>query len=241
MNVVTVYARLYADCLAKALAGIRKNPWTLLLPVGLVFVGTSLGALLGGVLGSLVGGLLVSLLLDALYSAYLYFVAGVVQQTKVSVKEIRQGLGAYFFSIMNVLFVIYLTDLVLGTVLQGNPQRWVIESGVKLVEAVLFSAVPEVLYQRHTYGMQSLLESVKFVQENWIEWFLPQGLLLAAVYAVGTVALGSGLGLLLVIGPGSLLGGALLHLFMVFRGHLFDALATTSHRQRMFRYRGLSP
>lgn len=240
MNVVTVYARLYADCLAKAFAGIRKNPWTLLLPMGLVFVGTALTVLLAGLLGSLVGGLLVSLLMDALYSAYLYFVAGVVQHTKVSVKEIRQGLMAYFFSIMNVLFVISITDLVLTTVLHGHPKGEVIIGGVKLVEAVLLSAIPEVLYQRHTYGMQSLVESVKFVQENWIEWFLPQGLLLGAVYVVGSVAIGSGLGLLLLIGPGSLLGGALLHVFMVFRGHLFDALATTSHRQRMFRYRGLS-
>lgn len=239
MNVVTVYVRLYGECLVKAVAGIRKNPWTLLLPMGLLFVGGALGALFAALLGPL-GGMGLGLLMDALYSAYLYFVAGVVQHSKVSVKEIRQGLGAYFFSIMNVVFVIYITDLVLGYALAGNPDRHVIGLGVKMVEAVLLSAVPEVLYQRNTYGMQSLVESVKFVQENWIEWFLPQGLLLGAVYLVGNFALGTGLGIFALLGPGSLIGGALLHLFMVFRGHLFDALSTTSHRQRMFRYRDVN-
>ena len=33
------------------------------------------------------------------------------------------------------------------------------------------------------------------------------------------------------------LEGALLHLVMVFRGHLFAALDGSSHRQRMYRYR----
>lgn len=238
MNVVTVYARLYADCLGKTFKGIRKNAWTLLLPMGLVFVAGLAGAVFGGLLGPL-AGIALSLLMDALYSAYLYFVADVVRDTKAHIKEFQQALGAYFFSIMNVLFVVYLTNMVLGYALGGNPNGWVIRLGVWMVETVLLSAVPEVLYQRQTYGMQSLVESVKFVQENWIEWFLPQALALGALYAVGVPLLGSGLGLGLILAPASLLGGAVLHVFMVFRGHLFDALASTSHRQRMFRYRGL--
>ena len=55
MNVVSVYARLYADCLGKTFTGIRKNAWTLLLPMGLVFVAGLGGVVFGGLLGPLAG------------------------------------------------------------------------------------------------------------------------------------------------------------------------------------------
>ena len=38
--------------------------------------------------------------------------------------------------------------------------------------------------------------------------------------------------------PLAIVGGPLFHVFMVFRGHLFKVLSSSSHRQRMFRYRG---
>jgi len=80
--------------------------------------------------------------------------------------------------------------------------------------------------------------AVRFLQSNWLEWGVPNALLLAALWLVlGEAAVSLGvLGLPGVLVLSALVGG-LFHLVMVFRGHLFAALDGTSHRQRMFRYR----
>ena len=99
--------------------------------------------------------------------------------------------------------------------------------------------MPEVIYQRHTYGgLATIQRAVQFLQANWMEWGVPNLLLLALLW----LAWRDGLGLLMQVGTAgvvlwSIFFGSLLHLVMVFRGHLFAALDGSSHRQRMFRYR----
>ena len=53
MNVLTVYLRIYADAFRQALTGIRKNAWTLLLPIGLLEAERALTGLVIGALGRL--------------------------------------------------------------------------------------------------------------------------------------------------------------------------------------------
>lgn len=240
-NIIAVYTRLYADCLAKAFKGIRKNLWTLLLPIGLSFVFLLVSALLGAVLGRAAGFVIV-FAIDAVFSAYLYFVAEVVQNSKASVSEWSRAFRAYFWSVMNVGFILYITDLMLDYALATNQQAHLIRFGIWIIELVLLSAVPEVLYQRNTYGFGSIGASIQFVQENWIEWFLPHVLVGAAMYflapQLGMFLLGGFLNLALLSLPIAIVMGAFIHVFMIFRGHLFEVLSSSTHRQRMFRYRG---
>jgi hypothetical protein len=232
LKVLVVYARLYAHCAVKAVRGIAKSPWTLLLPMGLLaaFFGA---AVLVSPLGWL-GGIALSFVLTALGSCYLYFVGEVVANTKVTFSEFRKSVGAYFWSIMNLLFVFWIASFALDAVLANNPQRGLFWGLLKLAAAVLLNAVPEVLYQKGTFGgLATMQRTIQFIQENWIEWFLPNVLLGAGAWWVWTrFPLGS-LGLI----PFVLAGGALLHVLMVFRGHLFEVLSGSSHRQRMFRFR----
>ena len=107
---------------------------------------------------------------------------------------------------------------------------------LKLVALLLLNAAPEVIYTRGTRsGVDTITQSVRFLQENWIEWFVPNLVLLAALYfLIEEVAWR--LGPL----PGIVFGlvmGAVFHGVMVFRGNLFAALDGTSHRQRMFKFR----
>ncbi|HZH04706.1 MAG TPA: hypothetical protein VEY30_13050, partial [Myxococcaceae bacterium] len=104
-----------------------------------------------------------------------------------------------------------------------------------LVAVVLLNAAPEVIYQRGTYGgLATIQESVSFLQANWLEWLLPNLVLGGALYAVWAYMPLAGLVGLVAT---TALGGALLHVGMLFRGHLFGELVGSSHRQRMFRYR----
>lgn len=233
MKVVLVYLRLYAQCVSKGLDGIRRNLWTLLLPMGLVLA-LSLAKPVVASLGVL-AGLALSLLMAAAISCYLYFTSEVVAHAQVRLSELKTSIGAYFWSVMNLLFVLWIIDLILAALFSGHQNGAVLQVAVNLVLTVLLNPAPEVIYRRGTHnGLETVQQSIRFLQENWIEWFIPNLLVLAAGYVLFTRALPS-LGLL-----GGLIGtfgsGALLHVWMVFRGHLFGALDGSTHRQRMFRY-----
>ncbi len=237
MNVAAIYARLYLDCSRRALASIAKSPWTLLLPVGL-FLALQLAGMLASPLGML-AGIVLGLVLAALGSCYLYFLGEVVANAKVQLSEFRKSIAAYFWSVANVLFVYWIASFVIGQLLSRSPEARSAEVALELVALVLLNAVPEVIYQRHTYGgLATIQRAVQFLQTNWLEWGIPNLVLLAVLWLV----LKNGLGLVVELGTfglvlWSVVFGSLLHTVMVFRGHLFAALDGSSHRQRMFRYR----
>jgi hypothetical protein len=232
MRVLVVYARLYADCLASAVNGLKKNAWTLLLPAVLL-VAWALSAGLAAPLG-LVGGLLRALFMDALASCYLYFLGEVVSRSRVTVAEIGRSIGAYFWSIVNLYFVLWVAELLIGMVLRGNPQDGYLMLGLKLIALILLSAAPEAIYQRGTYGgLATVQRSISFLQQHWIEWLLPSAIFLVVLWWLPEFFGFGLLGLLL----NAVVKGAIFHLAMVFRGYLFAALDGSTHRQRMFKYR----
>ena len=238
MRVLTVYGRIYADCLRQALLGIRKNAWTLFLPplllVAWSYAGTVVGLL--GVGGNLVGGILLTLAIAALLSCYLYFVGEVVAKSRVRLSEFQKSIGAYFWSVVNLTFVVWVASLVLDLAVGRSPQAAVFRILFDLAVIILLNAAPEVIYQRGTRGgLETVQRSIQFLQANWIEWALPTALPVAiALYFPLREFAVHGLSAYVV---GVLLEGALLHLSMVFRGTLFATLDGTSHRQRMYRWR----
>lgn len=229
-----VYLRLYASCVKLAFQGIAKNLWTLALPVGL-FVTFSL---LTGVIGQLglVGGFILGLMLDAVFSCYLYFTGGTVALQKMTLGELKKSFLVYFWSVIGLFFVLFIAKWVLGSVLSRNPQGGTIMTAINLLLLIVLNAAPEVIYTKGTRGgMDTIMTSVKFLQENWIEWFIPNLLILGGAFLFWTRVMWrlpewSNL-------PLGLAAGALFHVVMVFRGHLFQELDGSSHRQRMFRYR----
>ncbi|MFZ5471954.1 MAG: hypothetical protein ACOZIN_21195 [Myxococcota bacterium] len=234
MKAVRVYLNLYASCLRLAVRGIKKSPWTLLLPLGLFYtfhIAEPLLAPLG-----IVGGFLLALALDAVYSCYLYFVGEVVSHSKVHLGELKKSFGAYFWSVLNLFFVLWVVRLVLNLVIARTPNAGTLSLAVWLLTLVVLNAAPEVIYLRGTRGgVDTIQRSVKFLQENWIEWFIPNLVGLAALYFL-LVEVVLKLPLPGFIASG-LVGSAFFHLLMVFRGYLFRELDGSSHRQRMFKFR----
>lgn len=234
MNVLLVYLRMYGDCVAGAFKAIAKNPWTLALPLGLSVAWTFTASLLAPL--GLPGGFLMGFAQAAAFSAYLYFTGEVVARSNTSLKELRKSFGVYFWSVVGLRFVLWILDLALSSVLAQNPQKAAVLTAVALVELIALNAAPETIYIKGTRsGVDTILASFQFLQEHWIEWFLPNGLMIGAAYLVATrltfvfPVLGA-LGL-------ALASGLLFHLAMVFRGLLFVALDGSTHRQRMYRYR----
>jgi len=232
MNVVTVYLRIYADALRQALAGIRKNAWTLLLPIVILEANQFATALVVGALGRL-GSLVVWAVWAAAASCYLYFLGEVVAKSRVRLDEFGRSFGVYFWSVANLMFVFWIASLLIELIPRSSFDFGEL---LKYAALILLNATPEVIYQRGSRGgLETIQRSVQFLQENWIEWGIPNLLILAGFYFLppSPLATFGTLGQLLT----PVVEGALLHLVMVFRGHLFAALAGTSHRQRMYRWR----
>lgn len=234
MNVVLVYLRMYADCAAGAAKAIAKNPWTLALPMALSVAWVLAASFLGRL--GLIGGFLLGFARAAGFSAYLYFTGEVVARSSTSLKELRKSFGIYFWSVIGLSFVLWIADFALQSVLAKNPNRDAVLWAVTLVEVLALNAAPETIYVKGTRsGVDTITVSFQFLQEHWIEWFLPNALILGAAYFALTrlPLLGSAVGLV----AAALLAGAVFHGAMVFRGMLYVALDGSTHRQRMYRYR----
>ena len=232
MGFVLVYLRLYARCAALAFQGVAKNAWTLALPMAL-FVAIALLTVPLGALGPL-SGMFLRLALYFAFSSYLYFAAGTVANQKVDLADLKKSFLVYFWSLMGLFFVLWIVDIILGAVLGQNPNRSVILRGVDLIAFIVLNPAPEIIYLKGTRGgMDTITRSVAFIQENWIEWFIPNALIGFAAYWLVT-HLGELPSAVTIIA--ALLGGAIFHGVMVFRGHLFGALDGSTHRQRMYKF-----
>src|SRR5260370_28871273 len=100
MKILVVYARLYWESLRKAILGIRKNSWTLLLPIPLLPAFFLIGALLWPL--GFVGGILMVFVRAALISCYLYFTGEVVSQSRVRISEFSPSICTYLWSVVNL-------------------------------------------------------------------------------------------------------------------------------------------
>lgn len=233
VNVFLVYLRLYGDVFTSTGQALIKSPWTLALPVALAVAFGFLGALLAPL--GLVGGILLGLAQAAALSAYCYFLGEVVAKSHTSIRELRKSFGVYFWSWVSVRFVLWVAELVLVTVLPQTEQTGRLLTALWLVVLIALNAVPETIYVKGTRsGIDTIMTSFRFLQEHWVEWLLPNALLIATGWYARRFIPPDTLGFISTM----MLFGALLHVAMVFRGTLYLALDGSTHRQRMYRYRG---
>ena len=230
-----VYARIYGQALVNALAAIGRNLWTIVLPMGLVFAFLALGMAVSPL--GMAGGFLMALARSAAFSIYTYFVAEIVAKNRVGLGDLRTSIGAYFWTWINLFFVLWIVDLLLGPMSVTADGRQ-LRQALTMMELVILNAAPEVIYLKRTSGgIETIQRSFAFLQECWIEWFVPNALILGFVWLLinGTIPVAI-LPVPAITVP--VLAGALLHVVMVYRGFLFQSLDGSTHRQRMFRFRG---
>ena len=200
-------------------------------PVGLAVVGYGLLLLLAQLLTAplgILGGFVLYLVVVACASSWLSLVAQVIRSGRVRAADVMTGFGTYLGDLLTVGFLLWLLSLTAQLVLAPFPFLLIVFG---LATAVFFNAVPELLYLgRHAAG-ELLVESYRFIGENWIEWF-PANLALAVCVAA-TFFLPSG--------PFGILSGAgaglALYFATIVRGLLFLELASSSRRAREFRRR----
>jgi hypothetical protein len=222
---------LYVRVFKRAAALALRN-W----PVALVLFGFGMlrdvldafiGALGTGPL-SLVGGFLSYLVFVAFMSSWLFLVAEVIRTGRIQPRDWLAGLGAYFGDLLTVLFLFWIIVFVAQILFLTAPLV-----GIVLALALLTfgNAVPELVYLGRHPPAAILVESYRFIGENWIEWFPANILLAGCVYGVSRLALE----LFPSLFVPELVTSLALYFAMIARGLLFQELATSSRRARAFR------
>jgi hypothetical protein len=225
---LAIYRRVFARGAVLA----AKN-WPVLLSVFAYSAMLAVGAYVAMFLG-IAGGFVLSLLTSACFGSFLYLVEMIVRTNKVTWEDFTRSFGVYLWDVVGVSFALWLFWFVARPMLEQAPQGPVIVLAINLVLLVLFNAVPELIYLGHYSLVGLLASSYQFVANNWIEWFPPNLLLLAGLFALWRVPIAEGV-------PGVVAQSALLALFlyfvMVVRGLLFIELDGSSRRARIFRYK----
>lgn len=230
-----VYARIYGTAAAQALGAIRKSPWTLALPAGLIFVLAFAGSF-ASAMPAMLGGILFQFAKAAAVSAYLYFAGQLISASKTSIEEFRHSVAAYFWPVVSLSFFVWVVEFLAASFIGGREELTPLYSALLLAEFLVLNATPETIYLKGTTGgLETITESIKFLNANWLEWYIPNAVLAAVLWGL-YMKLPLSSSLLAQILAAVVLG-IFLHLAMLFRGFLFRALDGSTHRQRMFRNR----
>jgi hypothetical protein len=172
-----------------------------------------------------VGGLLTYLALVACFSSWLSLVAQVIQTGRIRIGDVPSSFANYFGDLLNVGFLFFGLQLIAAFVLAPVPFVQIV---FRLGVFVFLNAVPELVYIGRHAAAEVLVESYRFIGENWIEWFPANLVLLACVLGV----------LQLPAGPLGLAGvaalGVVLYFAAIVRGLLFQELSRSSRRGREF-------
>ncbi|MGC3973757.1 MAG: hypothetical protein QM771_05150 [Nitrospira sp.] len=207
-----------------------------------------------GMLGGFLLGAVNALLIGATLSLIEQSVKGM---RAIAMQDVLESMGHYFWDVISVGFVLWIPTMLLDTSLRANPDSQFLVMACLLLVFILLNPAPEVIYlTRHDSPLDVLKRSYDFVLDNWIEWFLPMALVLAplglSLFFKLSSQLGRGAGLdfiQLVLVPFTILSAWLTDLgispsltgmmallltpplmvgMLLFRGHLFSALSSTS-------------
>jgi hypothetical protein len=233
-----------------------------------VALATVVYALLFGLLGSLVAplglaaGFILGFVEAGCIGSYLYLLSRAVQGSRLRLEDLKQSFTAFFWDVIGVLFVLWIAGWVVQFVAQlAGDHGAFVAAAYGLAVAVFLNPVPELIYlgRGRGRGTELILESARFVQAHWVEWFIPNlifGVALLAL-ALGPAAfnfetLSQTLPGLFSLQTGYSLGVslarfggwwtlplilALAHYAMVFRGLLFQEIAGGNWKVRAFRAR----
>lgn len=169
---------LYGKALRKTWQSLLSGWVTIIAVIAFLFllllaqqIAAPLG-MAGGFLLGAVNALLVGMTLSLIEQ-------GVSYNRTITIRDVLDSFGHYFWDVIGVLFVLWIPLMVLDMGTQHNPNGPLISYAVMLLIFILLNPAPEVIYQMpHDSPLDIFKRAYEFVLENWIEWFLPMGLLL---------------------------------------------------------------
>jgi hypothetical protein len=174
---------LYKTALRRTWQSLRRGWIIIVAVIGFLFL-LMLARQLAAPLG-MAGGFLLGAVNALLVGATLSLIEQSISYARaLTIKDVLDSFGRYFWDVISVGFVLWLPLMALDMGTQNNPNGLLISYAVMLLIFILLNPAPEIIYQvRHDSPLDVFKSAYEFVLENWIEWFLPIGLLLLPLVA----------------------------------------------------------
>ncbi|ABR47899.1 hypothetical protein Amet_1723 [Alkaliphilus metalliredigens QYMF] len=230
----------------KALLSLKKN-WSIIFTGFFYSIATVLLMSVIRFFG-LLAGIVMIVATSALISNYLYLLDCIMRKGKFTKHDFKEGFSVYLRKIWGILFVGYIANMVLSLFMPAFYRSGIIHPNavsmiITFLTVLLFNAVPESAYQKHYNPWETITYGVEFIKDNWIEWFVPNVVLLGVFYLLtGQFLTGvfnyqislvtiftSPYGLL-----GYVVGQVWFSYMMIYRGFLFGLLSSSTRRKRLF-------
>ncbi len=200
----------------------------------------------------ILGGIVSIIVTSALISSYLYLLDTIIRRGYFDFQDFKDGFTPYLSKIWSILFIGYVAKLILdfaAPMFMALINPGALSLIVSFLTFILFNPIPEATYQKFYGPGETIMYSIRFVKDNWIEWFIPNIILLVIFYFIS----GQSLSILRVVNnvfnyfisfTGAQVSpkGLLMYIaaqiwfsyFMIYRAYLFEILSTSSRRKRMF-------
>jgi hypothetical protein len=236
MKILQVTLWMYMTALERSWQAVRKNWVVSFAPVVFGIILAVVGTLVAPL--GIIGGFVYSLVSAACASSGLYLIKNLIDSGKANFNDFLNGFTVYIWDVITISFILWIPLRLAAMGLASVPNGALLYLLLTLGLYILLNAVPELIYQSRTSGLELIGASYNFIVENWLEWLIPN-----IMFAVGGYFLldliGSlifGLPIYLELFLYALLLGLGLAYFMTFRGFLFSELYGTTRRSRLYRY-----
>lgn len=232
--------------LNQTLKGFTKN-WKIIF-TAIVYTGINiiaynvLGMLFVGPL-SILAGIAFTLLASSIVSNYLYLLFNIISYDRITIENFKEGFTYYIRKIYGVFFIAYIASLLLGFVMPvlGSVGAYT-NMLISMLILVALNALPETIYLKWYDAWESILYALEFIKENWLNWLIPNIIFYGAIFFVSGDLLLNIFNTHLSFGffmrPRSIIIYILVQIMfsfmMIYRGHLYKMLSTSTRRKRMF-------
>lgn len=199
----------------------------------------------GAILG-IFTGILLTISTSAMISNYLYLLHNILRYGKFTLQDFKNGFKIYLWKIYGILVIGWLASLLLNRIVAPVLHRFfptgILSLIINIVILIFLNPLPESIYQKFYSSWETITYAFDFIKENWIEWFVPNIILLAALYFITgriifnlfSIHIGMNIDFSIYSIFQFLIGQLLFSFTMIYRGVLFDILSTSTRRKRMF-------
>ncbi len=247
MEILNDFLIINKQVLKKTIKSIRVN-WIIIF-TGIAYTLISIfaffifGIFFQGIL-RILSGIAIAIFTASLISNYLYLLFKVINFNKLRLDDFKDGFKVFTRKVYTILFFAYIGSYFLNFV-QGilGFNAIILNLLITLSVLVLLNPLPETIYLKSYDPMDSITYAVDFMKENWLNWLIPNLVLYIGIFiftgriitSIFTTHLMYYSSIFNIFNLGSYLIGQVIFSFtMIYRGHLFKLLSTSTRRKRMF-------
>ncbi|MBU5427294.1 hypothetical protein KQI41_12945 [Tissierella pigra] len=245
MDILKDFLMINKQTLKKTVVSLKDNWMIIFTGIAYIIINMLMFSLamtlFSGIL-SIIAGVIIAIVSASLISNYLYLLYNVINYNRITFQDFKDGFKYFLRKVYTVFFFAWIGSYLLNIV-QGilGFNGYILNIVVTVSIFILLNPLPETLYLKVLEPMDSIMYSIDFMKENWLNWLLPNVVFYIVIYYLtGNIVtiftthlnLGLDLGILGIIRY--LLGQGIFSFTMIYRGHLYKLLSTSTRRKRMF-------